>query len=66
MKLRLVFWPVVMAYACFLIAGKGSFGLEALFGGVMGFPLGIACASVFFRRARRYEQRELSRLLARY
>jgi uncharacterized membrane protein YccC len=66
MKSRLIFWPVVMAYACFLIAGKGTYGPVPVFGAFMGSLLGLACAFVFFRRARRYQERELSRLLTRY
>ncbi len=66
MKVRLVIWPVTMAYMCFLIAGNGAVEPIAFTGSVFGALLGVACALVFFRRAKRHEERELARLLSRY
>ncbi len=66
MKVRLVVWPLAVAYMCFLIAGNATVVPIAFTGGVFGAMLGAACALVFFRRAKRYEERELARLLHRY
>lgn len=66
MKLRLVFWPVALAYLCFLIVGNATLVPVAFSGALFGAVLGVGCAWVFFRRARRHHERELARLLARY
>lgn len=66
MKVRLVVWPLAVAYMCFLVAGNATVEPMAFTGGIFGAVLGIACALVFFRRARRHQERELARLMARY
>ncbi len=66
MRVRLIVWPLAVAYMCFLVAGNATVAPMAFTGGVFGAVLGIACAFVFFRRARRYQERELARLLTRY
>ena len=59
MSLRLIFWTLCMAYACFLLAGtKGAFSpgiavTAALLGAMMGFALGV----VFANRAQRRHNR---------
>jgi hypothetical protein len=64
-RARLVFWPIAMSYLCFLVAGNATYAPQSFVGGVLGAALGVACALVFFRRAKRYEHRELARLLLR-
>ncbi len=66
MRVRLIVWPLAVAYMCFLVAGNATVEPMAFTGAVFGAILGIACASVFSRRARRYQERELTRLLTRY
>ncbi len=57
-NLRLVIWPLCMAYAAFLLAGtKGAFSpgiaiIAAFLGAVIGFCLGIMFANRAVRRRR--------------
>ncbi len=68
MKLRLVFWPAVMAYAAFLIVESASHQpqMVPIFGSAMGAIGGIVIALAFYARAKRKTQREPWRHLARY
>lgn len=56
MSLRLIFWTLCMAYACFLLAGSKaasspSVAITAAFlGAMMGFALGIVFANRAHRR----------------
>ncbi len=63
MKFRLAFWPLAVSYMCFLVFGNATYAPQSFVGAIFGALLGVACASVFLRRARRHEQQELARLL---
>ncbi len=68
MKLRLIFWPAVMAYAAFLTVESTAHLPQTvpIFGSALGAVAGIAIALAFYGRAKRKTQREPWRHLTRY